>query len=47
VSSLPRLLRVVDGYHQFEVSTQQYELIDPGYSGLSARQILDRLLGII
>jgi hypothetical protein len=82
VSSLPRLLRVVDGYHQFEVSAQQYELIgrrvgevlvrehlldqgvrfganfdpekrlhfvliDPGHSGLSAREILDRLLGII
>jgi hypothetical protein len=78
-SSLPRLLRVVDGYHQFEVSAQQYELIgrrvgelfarerlldrgarfganfdpdkrfyfvliDPGFSGMSARQILDRLL---
>ena len=82
VSSLPRLLRVADGYHQFEVSAQQYELIgqrvaevlarehlwdqgvrfganfdpdkhfyfvliDPGQSGLSAREILDRLLGII
>lgn len=80
VSSLPRLLRVVDGYHQFEVSAQQYELIGkrlfqvlkreglwdqgvrfganfdrekdlhfvlikPGFSQLSARQILDRLLG--
>jgi len=82
VSSLPRLLRVADGYHRFEVSAQQYELIgqlvgevlvhqhlwdqgvrfganfdpeknfhfvliDPGHSGLSAREILDRLLGII
>jgi hypothetical protein len=82
VSSLPRLLRKVDGYSMFEVSAQQYEiigkhvyqvyfrdglsdqgarfganyvpkehlhfvLIDPGLSGLSARQILDRLLGII
>ena len=82
VSSLPRLLRVVDGYHQFEVSAQQYELIgqrvgevllrqhlldqgvrfgvnsdpekhfyfvliDPGHSGLSAREILDQLLGTI
>ena len=82
VSSLPRLLRVADGYHQFEVSAQQYDLIgqrvgevlvhqhlwdqgvrfganfdreknfyfvliDPGHSGLSAREILDRLLGII
>jgi hypothetical protein len=80
-SALPRLLRVVDGYHMFEVSPQQYEiigrnvprvlgrehlfdqgvrfganydrgrhlrfvLIDPGFSHLSARQILDRLLGI-
>jgi hypothetical protein len=80
VSSLPRLLRVVDGYHMFEVSPQQYEiigrrvhevllrqhlvdrgvrfganhdpdrhlyfvLIDPGLSRLTARQILDRLLG--
>jgi hypothetical protein len=79
-SSLPRLLRIVDGYHMFEVSPQQYEvigrrvpevlgrqrlwdqgvrfganhdpdrrlyfvLIDPGHSGLTARQILDRLLG--
>jgi hypothetical protein len=82
VSSLPRLLRIVDGYHMFEVSPQQYEiigrhvhqvivrerlydqgvrfganhhpakhlyfvLIDPGLSQLSAREILDRLLGII
>ena len=82
VSGLPRLLRVADGWHQFEVSPQQYDLIgrrvhqvivreklwdqgvrfganfdpekrfyfvliDPGHSGLSARQILDRLLGII
>jgi len=82
VSSLPRLLRMVDGYHQFEVSEQQYELIgrraarvlvrqhlldqgvrfganydpekhfyfvliDPGLSHLSAREILDRLLGTI
>ena len=82
VSSLPRLLRMVDGYHQFEVSEQQYELIrrraarvlvrqhlldqgvrfganydpekhfyfvliDPGLSHLSAREILDRLLGVI
>jgi hypothetical protein len=82
VSSLPRLLRIVDGYHMFEVSPQQYEiigrhvhqvivrerlydqgvrfganhdpdkhryfvLINPGFSQLSARQILDRLLGII
>jgi hypothetical protein len=82
VSSLPRLLRVADGYHQFEVSAEQYELIgrrvgevlvhqhlwdqgvrfganfdreknlyfvliNPGHSGLSAREILDRLLGII
>jgi hypothetical protein len=82
VSALPRLLRVVDGYHMYEVSPQQYEiigkhvyqvlfreklsdqgvrfganydpakhlhfvLIDPGFSQLSARQILDRLLGII
>jgi hypothetical protein len=81
VSSLPRLLRIVDGYHMFEVSPQQYEiigrrvpevlgrqrlsdqgvrfganhdpakdlhfvLIDPGFSHLSARQILNRLLGI-
>jgi len=80
-STLPRLLRVVDGYHMFEVSPQQYEiigrnvprvlvrerlydqgvrfgansdpdkdlhfgLIDPGFSHLSARQILNRLLGI-
>ena len=80
VSALPRLLRIVDGYHMFEVSPQQYEiigrrvhevivrrhlsdqgvrfganfdpnrhmyfvLIDPGLSGLTARQILDRLLG--
>ncbi len=80
VSSLPRLVRFVDGYHMFEVSPQQYEiigrrvhevfgrqhlwdqgarfganhdpgrrlyfvLIDPGLSGLTARQILDRLLG--
>jgi hypothetical protein len=78
---LPRLLRIVDGYHMFEVSPQQYEiigrnvprvlirehlydqgvrfganydpdkdlhfvLISPGLSHLSARQILDRLLGI-
>jgi hypothetical protein len=82
VSSLPRLLRVADGYHQFEVSAQQYHLIgqrvgevlvhqhlwdqgvrlganfdpeknfyfvliNPGHSGLSAREILDRLLGTI
>ena len=82
VSSLPRLLGMVDGYHQFEVSEQQYELIgrraarvlvrqhlldqgvrfganydpekhfyfvliDPGLSRLSAREILDRLLGVI
>ena len=82
VSSLPRRLRVIDGYHQFEVSAQQYELIrhraaevlvrqhlldqgvrfganfdpekhfyfvliDPGLSHLSAREILDRLLGVI
>ena len=82
VSSLPRLLRVAGGYHQFEVSAQQYELIgrrvgevlvhqhlwdqgvrlganfdpdknfyfvliNPGRSGLRAREILDRLLGII
>ena len=82
VSSLPRLLGMVDGYHQFEVSEQQYELIgrraarvlvrqhlldqgvrfganydpekhfyfvliDPGLSHLSAREILDRLLGVI
>jgi hypothetical protein len=81
VSRLPRLLGIVDGYHMFEVSPQQYEiigrnvarvlfreglydqgvrfganydrdkdlhfvLIDPGLSHLSARQILDRLLGI-
>ena len=81
VSGLPRLLGIVDGYHMFEVSPQQYEiigrnvarvllreglydqgvrfganydrdkdlhfvLIDPGRSGRSARQILDRLLGI-
>jgi hypothetical protein len=81
VSALPRLLGIVDGYHMFEVSPQQYEiigrnvprvlgrehlfdqgvrfganydrdrdlhfvLIDPGFSRLSARQILDRLLGI-
>jgi hypothetical protein len=81
VSSLPRLLRVADGYHMFEVSPQQYEiigkhvyqvifreklwdqgvrfganhdpdkrlyfvLIDLGFSRLSARQILNRLLGI-
>ena len=81
VSALPRLMRVADGYHQFEVSPQQYEiigknvyqvlfreglwdqgvrfganylrdknlhfvLIDPGFSHLSAREILDRLLGI-
>jgi hypothetical protein len=81
VSALPRLMRVAGGYHQFEVSPQQYEiigknvyqvlfkerlwdqgvrfganyvreknlhfvLIDPGFSHLSARQILDRLLGI-
>ena len=81
-SSLPRLVRVADGYHQFELSAQQYELagqrvgevlvrqhlwdqgvrfganfdpdknfyfvlINPGHSGLSAREILDRLLGII
>jgi predicted small lipoprotein YifL len=80
VSALPRLLRVADGWHQFEVSPQQYEvigrnwyrvivreklrdqgarfgvnadpaknfyfvLIDPGLSRLSARQILDRMLG--
>jgi hypothetical protein len=79
-SRLPRLLGIVDGYHMFEVSPQQYEiisrnvvrvlgreglfdqgvrfganydrdkdlhfvLIDPGRSGRSARQILDRLLG--
>ena len=78
----PRMVRVVDGYHVFVVSAQQYELIgqrvgevlvhqhlldqgvrfganfdpekhfyfvliDPGHSGLSAREILDRLLGII
>jgi hypothetical protein len=82
VSSLPRLVRVADGYHQFEVSEQQYELIgrraarvlvrqhlldqgvrfganydpekhfyfvliDPGLSRLSAREILDRLLGVV
>jgi hypothetical protein len=81
ISTLPRFLGVVDGYHMFEVSPQQYEiighhvhqvlfrerlsdqgvrfganydrdkdlrfvLIDPGFSHLSARQILDRLLGI-
>jgi hypothetical protein len=81
VSALPRLMRVAGGYHQFEVSPQQYEiigknvyrvlfkerlwdqgvrfganyvreknlhfvLIDPGFSHLSAREILDRLLGI-
>jgi hypothetical protein len=81
VSALPRLMRVAGGYHQFEVTPQQYEiigknvyqvlfkerlwdqgvrfganyvpeknlhfvLIDPGFSHLSARQILDRLLGI-
>jgi hypothetical protein len=81
VSALPRLMRVAGGYHQFEVSAQQYEiigknvyqvlfreglwdqgvrfganylrdknlhfvLIDPGFSHLSAREILDRLLGI-
>lgn len=80
VSGLPRLLRVVDGWHQFEVSPQQYDvigrrvhqvlvreklwdqgvrfganfdrdqdlhfvLIKPGFSQLSPRQILDRLLG--
>ncbi|HSK36516.1 MAG TPA: hypothetical protein VLA80_07255 [Actinomycetota bacterium] len=79
-SGLPRLLRVADGWHQFEVSPQQYDvigrrvhqvlvreglwdqgvrfganfdrdkdlhfvLIKPGFSQLSARQILDRLLG--
>jgi hypothetical protein len=79
-SKLPRLLGLVDGYHMYEVSPQQYEiigrnaarvlgreglldqgvrfganydrdkdlhfvLIDPGLSRLSARQILDRLLG--
>ena len=79
-SALPRLLRVADGWHQFEVSPQQYDvigrrvhqvlvreglwdqgvrfganfdrekdlhfvLIKPGFSQLSARQILDRLLG--
>jgi hypothetical protein len=77
----PRLLRVVDGYHMFEVSAQQYELIGkrlfqvlkreglwdqgvrfganydpdkklhfvlikPGFSQLSPRQILNRLLGV-
>jgi predicted small lipoprotein YifL len=81
VSALPRLLRVADGWHQFQVSAQQYELIgkrlhqvlkreglwdqgvrfganadpakdyyfvliDPGLSQLSARQILNRLLGV-
>jgi hypothetical protein len=81
VSVLPRLLRVADGWHQFEVSPQQYELIGkrlfqvlkreglwdqgvrfganfdpgkdlhfvlikPGFSQLSARQILNRLLGV-
>jgi hypothetical protein len=81
VSALPRLMGVAGGYHQFEVSPQQYELIgknvyqvlfkerlwdqgvrfganyvreknlhfvliDPGFSHLSAREILDRLLGI-
>jgi hypothetical protein len=81
VSKLPRLLGLVDGYHMYEVSPQQYEiigrnvprvlgreglfdqgvrfganydrdkdlhfvLIDPGLSHLSARQILERLLGI-
>ena len=80
-SALPRLMRLVDCYHQFEFSPQQYEiigknvyqvlfreglwdqgvrfganyvpekklhfvLIDPGLSHLSAREILDRLLGI-
>jgi hypothetical protein len=75
-----RPLGIVDGYHMFEVSPQQYKiigrnvvrvifreglsdqgvrfganhdrdknlhfvLIDPGRSGRSARQILDRLLG--
>ena len=79
-SALPRLLQVADGWHQFEVSPQQYDLIGrrvhqvivreklwdqgvrfganfdrekdlhfvmikPGLSQLSARQILDRLLG--
>lgn len=77
----PRMVRVVDGYHVFVVSAQQYELIGkrlhqvlrreglwdqgvrlganinpdtgehvvlikPGLSRLSARQILNRLLGI-
>jgi hypothetical protein len=81
VSRPPRFLRVVDGYHMFQVSRQQYEiigrnvprvlvrgrlydqgvrfganydpdkdlhfvLIDPGLSQLSARQILNRLLGL-
>ena len=76
----PRMVRVVDGYHMFIVSAQQYELIGrrlnqvlhreglwdqgvrfganinpdtgehfvlikPGLSRLSARQILNRLLG--
>jgi hypothetical protein len=80
-SALPRLLRVADGWHQFEVSPQQYDvigrrvhqvlvreglwdqgvrlganfdrekdlhfvLIKPGLSQLSARQILNRLLGV-
>ena len=79
-SALPRLLQVADGWHQFEVSPQQYDrigrrvhqvlvreklwdqgvrfganfdrekdlhfvLIKPGFSQLSPRQILDRLLG--
>jgi hypothetical protein len=82
VSALPRLMDVVGGWHRYEVSAQQYEIIgkhvhqvlfrerlwdqgirlgvnhlpeqhlyfvviDPGLSGLSARQILDQLLGII
>jgi len=79
-SALPRLLQVAEGWHQFEVSPEQYDLIGrrvhqvivreklwdqgvrfganfdrekdlhfvmikPGLSQLSARQILDRLLG--
>jgi hypothetical protein len=82
VSALPRLMDVSGGWHRYEVSAQQYEIIgkhvyqvlfrerlwdqgvrfganhvpeqhlyfvviDPGLSGLSAREILDRLLGII
>jgi len=45
LSSPPRLLRKVGGYSMFEVNAQQYEII--GKHVYPARQILDRLLGII